>query len=114
MNRPEHDNVDFFFGTEVEHTPALGMNTLFVVGIQSVDKIKNVLSNRNELLDESKHITHIYFGANQSFPNLKVNDGAEWAKWERMIYHYLDKEFWCTLDVDISSVEGLKIGRAHV
>lgn len=107
MNRPEHDNVNFFTGIEVEHTPAFGMQTLFVVGVQSIDAIKFFLTDRNSLLDESKHITHIYFGANQSFPNLKVNDGAEWAKWERMIYHFLDKGFWCTLDVDISCVEGL-------
>jgi hypothetical protein len=38
-----------------------------------------------------------------SFPNLKVNDGAEWAKWETMIYHFLDKGHICTLDV-MSSV----------
>ena len=107
MNRPEHDNVDFFFGTEVEHTPALGMNTLFVVGIQSVDKIKDVLSDRNELLDESKHVNHIYFGANQSFPNLPANNGADWAKWENMIWPFLERGIWCTLDVDISCVSGL-------
>ena len=107
MNRPEHDDVNFFTGIEVEHTPAYGMETLFVVGVQPINAIQVFLDNRNALLDESKHITHIYFGANQSFPNLKVNDGAEWAKWERMIYHCLDKGFWCTLDVDVQCVEGL-------
>jgi hypothetical protein len=39
MNRPEHDNIDFFTGKEVEHTPAFGKQTLFVVGVQSVDRI---------------------------------------------------------------------------
>ena len=29
MNRPEHDDVNFFTGIEVEHTPAYGMETLF-------------------------------------------------------------------------------------
>ena len=29
------------------------------------------------------------------------------GKWETMIYHFLDKDIWCTLDVDISCVEGV-------
>lgn len=107
MNRDGHDQVSFFIGTEVEHSPAFGQNTLFVVGVQPVDTIKSVLNDRNNLLDNSKHITHIYFGANQSFPNLHVNNGGEWAKWETMIHYFLDRDYWCTLDVDIASVEGL-------
>ena len=98
MNRPDHDNVNFFTGVEVEHTPAYGMDTLFVVGVQPASEITPRLKTPGQ---------HIYFGANQSFPNLHVNDGAEWAKWETMIYHYLDMGYWCTLDVDISCVEGL-------
>ena len=98
MNRPDHDNVNFFTGVEVEHTPAYGMDTLFVVGVQPTSEITPRLKTPGQ---------HIYFGANQSFPNLHVNDGAEWAKWETMIYHYLDMGYWCTLDVDISCVEGL-------
>jgi hypothetical protein len=101
MNRPEHDNIDFFTGKEVEHTPAFGKQTLFVVGVHSVDRIQEYLDNN------PFDIEHIYFGANQSFPNLKVNDGGEWARWELMIYHFLDKNIWCTLDVDIACVEGL-------
>ena len=85
MNRPEHDNVNFFIGTEVEHTPAYGMETLFVVGIQKVKDIEFIVGERSSLLDKSKHITHIYFGANQSFPSIKANNGADWAKWENMI-----------------------------
>ena len=41
MNRDYADgqssSVVFFQGVEVEHTPAYGMNTLFVVGVQSVN-----------------------------------------------------------------------------
>ena len=77
MNRPEHDGVNFFTGTEVEHTPAYGMRTLFVIGVHPNAKVYEQLEDG---------ITHIYFGANMSFPNLKANDGAEWAKWETMIY----------------------------
>ena len=98
MNRPEHDNVNFFTGIEVEHTPAYSMETLFVIGLQPFSEITPRLKTPGQ---------HIYFGANQSFPNLHVNNGAEWAKWERMIYHYLDQGYWCTLDVDINCVEGL-------
>lgn len=99
MNRPEHNGIDMFVGTEVEHTPAFGMKTLFVIGLQDP---ANILAALQEFKCQ-----HIYFGANQSFPNLKVNDGAEWAKWETMIYRCLDADIWCTLDVDISCVEGL-------
>ena len=91
----------FRSGTEVEHTPAYGMDTLFVVGVQPSKDIEYYL------LDTTHKINHIYFGANQSFPNLHVNDGAEWAKWELMIYHWLEKDYWCTLDIDIQCVEGL-------
>ena len=40
MDRPGFDNqVKFFYGTEVEHTPAFGKATLFVVGLQPVEEI---------------------------------------------------------------------------
>jgi len=107
MNRPEHDNAKFFVGTEVEHTPAYGKKTLFVIGIQDYHEILRIVKDSQELLDESRHITHVYFGANQSFPNLKVNDGGEWAKWESMIYAVLEHDILCTLDIDIACVEGL-------
>ena len=110
MNRPEHDNVNFFIGTEVEHTPAYGMETLFVVGIQKVKDIEFIVGERSSLLDKSKHITHIYFGANQSFPNPKIDDTTAWSRWENMIIPFLEQRLWCTLDLDVQSVEGLTEG----
>ncbi len=107
MIREGHDNVKFFTGTEVEHTPAYGKKTLFVVGIQPVSEIMDWLDDFASYEDHSLHIEHIYFGANMSFPNLPVNDGAEWAKWETMLYYFLDRDYLCTLDVDVSCVEGL-------
>jgi hypothetical protein len=99
MNRTGHHNVDFFVGTEVEHTPAYGMKTLFVVGVQSQeDIIKHIRAN---------DIRHIYFGANQSFPRLDVNDAEGWRHWEDMIGKFLDEKFLCTLDLDVAQVEGL-------
>ena len=40
MNRVGHNNVSLFVGTEVEHTPAFGLKTLFVVGIQPTELIE--------------------------------------------------------------------------
>lgn len=107
MIRDGHNNINFFTGREVEHTPAFGKKTLFVVGLQPVSEIQEWLDNFAAYEDTTQHIEHIYFGANMSFPNLKVNDGAEWAKWEIMIYHFLERNYLCTLDIDVACVEGL-------
>ena len=88
MDRPGHDLATFFVGTEVEHTPAYGKKTLFVVGIQDYHRILEII------LDSKSHpvpIEHVYFGANMSFPNLAVNNGAEWAKWEKMIFNVMEQ-----------------------
>ena len=34
-----NENVNFFIGTEVEHTPQFGKKTLFVVGLQNYEEI---------------------------------------------------------------------------
>jgi len=96
MNRQGHENTDFFYGTEVEHTPAYGMKTLFVVGVQSVDVIQSHLH----------YIQHIYFGANQSFPVMPVND-YRWHDWGVMIKPFLSEGITCTLDIDVHCTEGL-------
>jgi len=108
MIREGHDNTDFFVGTEIEHSPAMGKRTLFVVGLQPVDIIRWKLEETNAKSKEP--ISHVYFGANQSFPNPKVNDGMTWTKWENMIMPFLDQGLWCTLDLDVSAVEGLLEG----
>ncbi len=99
MNRPEHNNIKFFVGTEVEHSPAYGLRTLFVVGVQDSSTVM-AEAHRNAC-------THIYFGANQSFPQLDVNDADGWRPWETMITDCLDLAFTCTLDLDVSCAEGL-------
>ena len=99
MNRQGHEVVDFFVGTEVEHSPAYGKKTLFVVGIQDTDSIMDTaLAN---------DCTHIYFGANQSFPQLDTNDGDAWLRWQHMIEACMHGGFLCTLDLDIAQAEGL-------
>jgi hypothetical protein len=93
------EGITFFVGREIERTPAFGMQTLFVVGIQDADSIMDVaLANE---------CTHIYFGANQSFKTKGVNDAEGWRPWEDMIKKCLDAGYWCTLDLDVCEHEGL-------
>jgi hypothetical protein len=110
MDRPDHEGADFFVGTEVEHSPAYGMLTLFVIGVINPQKILRIVQDSQELLDKTKHIKHIYFGANQSFTNPNTNNGDEWRRWETMIGSCLMHGFWCTLDVDVTAAEGLLEG----
>ena len=99
MNREGHEAVSFFVGTEVEHSPAYGERTLFVVGVQDANTV---------IAEAWRHeCTHIYFGANQSFPCLSATDAKRWRPWEAMITACLDEAFTCTLDLDVSCAEGL-------
>lgn len=97
MNRNGHYNVAIFVGTEVEHTPAFGKKTLFVVGVQDIDVIKAAYVAYN--------CEHIYFGANQSF----APDGSStyFNDWEEMIINFLKEDYLCTLDFDVSDVEDI-------
>ena len=99
MNREGHKEISFFIGKEVEHTPAFGLKTLFVVDLQDSQIVLQEAMNNN--------CTHIYFGANQSFPRLDTNDGDSWREWESMIQDCLGKGFLCTLDLDSTCAEGL-------
>lgn len=102
MNRQGHEQVDFFVGKEVEHSPAFGHKTLFVVGVQDASVILNMVRQNN--------CTHVYFGANQSFINPDINEGPQWQEWESMIVECLSHGLLCTLDVDVNAVEGLVEG----
>ena len=105
MNRQGHEDTNFFVGTEVEASPVAGHRTLFVVGLQ---KGEDIDWKRGEIDSKARNpITHIYFGANQSFPNPTINDSTTWTAWEQMIQPWLDRGYWCTLDLDSSAVEGL-------
>jgi hypothetical protein len=92
MNREGHDNVDFFTGVEVEHTPAFGKRTLFVVGVQPVADIEAKLIGTE----------HIFFGANHSF---HPENALGWQRWESMIQPFLDKGYLCSLDIPVTHVE---------
>jgi len=99
MIRTGHESVMFFIGTEVEHTPAFGKKTLFVVGLQDPQIVLQEAKNNN--------CEHIYFGANQSFPALETNDADGWRDWEVMVQDCLEAGWFCTLDLDLAQAEGL-------
>jgi len=101
MNRDYTDgtakDVIFFVGNEVEHTPAYGMKTLFITGLQPIDVIEGHLSKVTR-----KDIKHIFFGANHSYnPSIPEEHYA----WEEMITHFLNKEYLCSLDIPMNQVE---------
>ena len=74
-----------FVGKEVEHTPAYGHTTLFVVGVQDPKKIVQVA--------RENFCTHIYLGANHSF------DGDNKNLYARMITAVTKDPIWCTLEM---------------
>lgn len=97
----EANDVVLFIGTEVEKTPAYGMKTLFVTGIQAVDEIEHTFG--------LYQCEHIFFGANHSF-NPGVNfpqDADAWEEWDNMIVHFLKKDIFCSLDLPLSHAEAL-------
>jgi hypothetical protein len=93
----EADNVQFFIGIEVEHTPAYGLKTLFVTGIHPVEHIALNLNGAE----------HIFFGANHSF---NPQTPEEWDQWQDMIQFFLDKDYLCSLDIPLSAVEEFNDG----
>jgi hypothetical protein len=106
MNRDYEDGVKdsvvFFTGVEIEHTPAYGKKTLFVVGIHPSAVIAAMaMQNQCE---------HIYLGANQSFDladqDLHSHRDACVA-WESMAKGLLDNKFLVTLDFDVRYVESV-------
>lgn len=82
---------NFFYGVEIEHTPAINMKTLFVVGVQPI----------SEISARSKSVKHIYLGANQSF--------APSVDWDTFIHEVLvyarEHRLFVTLDFDVSHIE---------
>jgi len=86
------DDIVFFIGDEVEHTPAYGMRTLFVTGIQDV----------NDIAFRLQGCKHIFFGANHSY---NPQTYEEHKDWENMIVFFLDKGYMCSLDIPINQVE---------
>ena len=95
------DDVQFFTGVEVEKTPAFGMKTLFITGIQTIEKIN--------FHYQKEQCEHIFFGANHSFkPGIKFpQDAGNWERWEEMMMPFLDEGYLVTLDIPMDHAEAL-------
>jgi hypothetical protein len=104
VNRTGHENTCFFYGREVEHTPAYQQTTLFVVGIQPIQDIEEAIADPGLI---GNPITHIFFGANHSF-DPQTRD--EWVTWENMIQHFLDQDYLCSLDIPVTAVDEFNEG----
>lgn len=91
---------DFFIGTEVENSPARGMLTLFVVGIQPTANILEIAVRNN--------IRHIYLGANMSLHGVANDDHNTWREWDRMMEALLEDSYidYITVDLEASQLEG--------
>jgi hypothetical protein len=87
MNRAGHASADFFYGQEVETTPAWGQDTLFVIGYHQQAEIEQHLR---------PNIKHIFFGANDSYDPRTADD---FTAWENVIATFLDRGYWCSLDI---------------
>lgn len=105
MKRDYNDGTSedtlFFWGNEVERTPAYGMPTLFVVGVHPVDVILEKLAGT------TYETNHIFFGANHSF---NPHGYDEHKAWEDMIVFFLDNGNLCSLDIPINQVEEFNDG----
>ena len=86
--------VNFFVGTEIEHTPAFGKLSLFVVGVHPCNAIEEFFKD--------KECKHIFFGANHSF-NPRTYE--EHKAWEEMIFYFLKKGVLCSLDIPFNQIE---------
>lgn len=100
--------VEFFTGVEVENSPAKGMPTLFVVGIQPLEAIMSYVINSQSYNDKSLHIRHIYIGANMSLHNVANDDHDAWRQWDKMIELLVDDPHidYVTVDIESGQVEG--------
>ena len=83
------DDVVYFTGYEVEHTPVHDEHTLFVVGPQ--DPAEVIAKAKKEAVE------HVYLGANQSF-NI---DGGTSKQWDGLVEELCQAGFWVTLDYDV-------------
>jgi hypothetical protein len=92
--------VTYFIGTEIEHTPAYGKRTLFVVGMQDVDEVLE-MAERNE-------VEAIYLGANQSF-EISGDFGTEEEQegWDSLV-KTLCKDYFVTLDFDVELLDWIQ------
>ena len=89
-------DVRFFTGVEVEKTPAYGIKTLFVTGLNDPSIIREQLGEEE----------HIFFGANHSFDPASQKHSADYyEEWEKMITPFLNDGLLCSLDIPLNATE---------
>ena len=88
MNREGHTDVKWFIGNEVERTPAYGLKTLFVVGIQDYNEVMKIYTDEK--------CKHIFFGAHHSYNPITTED---FDAWDLMIRAFTDLDILCSLDI---------------
>tara|TARA_B110000285_G_scaffold5556_1_gene5904 strand:- start:298 stop:819 length:522 start_codon:yes stop_codon:yes gene_type:complete len=77
-----------FTGIEVEKTPAYGMQTLFVDGIQDIETIMHYYNEHK--------CTHIFFGANHSY---NPKEASEFDAWDKYVLEFVKEGYLCSLDI---------------
>ena len=103
-----NENVRFFTGTEVEKTPAFGMFTLFVTGLNDPSIIRQQIEKV-----KFPDIKHIFFGANHSYDPMSVNKSQLFDycnEWDKMIEYFLKQDYLCTLDIPLNATEAFLDG----
>ena len=84
------DKAKFFMNKEVEKTPMYGEKTLFVCGIQDLNRTIEHATNHD--------IKHIYLGTGTTF---KPVTNGDWTDWNNYISGLLKADLWVTLDFDL-------------
>ena len=96
------EGITFFKGVEIEHTPAFGKETLFVVGMQDPEEVIELAMKNN--------IEHVYLGANQSFD---LSDNDEILKqqeegWDNLVKTLCEEGLLVTLDFEHEYLEWIQ------
>lgn len=90
----------YFTGIEVENSPAKGMQTLFVIGLQPVGEILSIVAK--------SRIKHVYLGANMSLHDVANDHHSSWRKWDDMFEALLTDPSieYITVDILSTQIEG--------
>jgi hypothetical protein len=86
----------------IEHTPAKGMNTLFVRGIPTAEDILKTVTASQSYYEVEKHIEHIYCGVENSF---QPDSEDYWRAWESVLQELLNTGLWVSLEFDVKYAE---------
>ena len=102
INRETTDELSpFYIGVYQENTPARGMTTLFINGVQSIDEVATRLYQGEQMCE------HIYLGLDDSFDpgNWQAGNHTQSDKWDNFIKSVLSLGFLTTLCFDVKHTE---------